>query len=60
MKELMLLLEEFEKRNKMTCVSITIHTDGSGTIDDWNDNLFTFDTEDQAIDFLKNKTREDI
>jgi len=53
MKEILILINNFEKRNNIS-ISVVLHGDGSGSIQEfWDyDEIKTFENEEQLIAFL--------
>jgi hypothetical protein len=53
MQELLKLIDKFEEKSGRTCVEIRIFSDGSGTVNEYGVELFSFDTLDYLIQWLE-------
>jgi len=47
------LIHKFEEKSGRTCVEFRIFSDGSGTINEYDVELFSFDTLDYLIQWLE-------
>lgn len=53
MQDLLGLIEKYEEKNGYDCISVRIFSDGSGTIQDYGHEIFSFDKTDELIKFLE-------
>lgn len=47
------LINKYEEKSEHTCVSVTIFSDGSGYVGEYDIELFSFDNEQQLKEWLK-------
>ncbi len=53
MQELLKLIEKFEEKSGRTCVDVRIFSDGSGTVNEYDIELFSFDNEQQLKEWFQ-------
>ena len=53
MEELLKLIERFEEETGRECVSFSIFSDGSGSINEYDEEIFLFDTLDELRKWLE-------
>jgi len=52
MKKLLKLIEKYEEKSGRTCVEIRIFSDGSGTVTEWDFELFSFNNLEELNKWL--------
>ena len=53
MQELLKLIEKYEEKSGRTCAEVRLFSDGSGTINEYGVELFSFDRLDYLIQWLE-------
>ena len=53
MQELFKLIENFEEKSRRSCVEVRLFSDGSGTVNEYDVELFSFDRIEYLIQWLE-------